>query len=454
MRNRSRRIPDVLHFNYRRNLLTAPWLFLSLHERMLLLNVRRTIELHPGATVNFFDDAECRSALGQHERHGAALAMAFDNETDGRLRSDMCRLAMLRRTGGLYFDTDLGVRGDVRRVLSARTTFAVPETWEEPEDWLDGKRSEERIRTLENLPHWALKSNPRSASQGRMLRSAKLRSAHSHDSKQARPSGCVFFDGPSCILTARKKPVGWHPSRTPGKPASRFNPPGFFQAFMAVAPAHPLIESALDRHVRWYAAMAARDEKEIYRVTHFLEKPNVGTVLLRDAFIDWAHRSALREGRARGLVKHETDGHVSQLFFEAPGSHKSLRGWRLPVGHVRLGLCSYVVADVRSHVVLFLSRISHPKVKGVCSWGGGQRVITRPGVAPVPESRAWRAWSDPERDIRHVHKELADAVALERLGCNALLAVAGSLTLLGLWSRGGLPISKGRSQRGLSATRF
>ena len=105
IRGPSRAIPGVLHFNYRFNLLTTPWMLLSVHERMLLVNVRRTISLHPRMKVQFFSDERCRAALLQHERLGHALAGCFDNETDGRLRSDMCRLAMLRSTGGMYFDT-------------------------------------------------------------------------------------------------------------------------------------------------------------------------------------------------------------------------------------------------------------------------------------------------------------------------------------------------------------
>ena len=93
-------------FNYRRNLLTAAWITLRLDERAMMLNVQRTIALHPATKVKFFDDSQCREALARHERLGNALAGYFDSEPDGRLRSDMCRLAMLR-DGGYYFDTDL-----------------------------------------------------------------------------------------------------------------------------------------------------------------------------------------------------------------------------------------------------------------------------------------------------------------------------------------------------------
>ena len=226
--------------------------------------------------------------------------------------------------------------------------------------------------------------------------------------------------------------------------SSQANPPGFFQAFVAVAPAHPLIEAALERHVRWYASLANNDVKEIFRVTRGLEKPNVGTVLLRDAFLSLAGRGALREARARGLVQHHTNGplggHVSQLFFEAPGSHLSSRRYKLPAGHKRVDMCSFLVADVRSHTVLFLSRIAaHTRhYKATCSWGGGRLVLNRTGYAPVRETRRWRAWSDPDRDIRHLHKELANAIEFERV---LFRGVLGVLCLSGLW---GLRAQSGR----------
>jgi hypothetical protein len=183
------RIPSTLHFNFKINLLAAPWDALSWPLRLMHANVHRTIELHPNATVNFFNDTQCRAALLNH-RLGAALARSFDTEEDGRLRSDMCRLAQLASSGGFYFDTDLGVRGDMRRILDQRTTLAVPE-------------------------------------------------AHQED-----------------------------PSGTSG------NAPGFFQAFLAVSPGHPVIELALERHAAWYAAMARGDEVEVTRVTRGLHRPS------------------------------------------------------------------------------------------------------------------------------------------------------------------------------------
>ena len=59
---------------------------------------------------------------------------------------------------------------------------------------------------------------------------------------------------------------------------------------------------ALRRHLRWYDAKARRDAAEIRRVTRGNTRPNVGTVLLRDAFLEWAGGSALAEAEAGGRV--------------------------------------------------------------------------------------------------------------------------------------------------------
>ena len=210
------------------------------------------------------------------------------------------------------------------------------------------------------------------------------------------------------------------------------NPPGFFQAFIAVARDHPIIDIALHRHVEWYAAKARGDADELYRVTRDQPKPNVGTVLLRDAFLLWAGRRALRKARERGLLRH-ANGHVSQFFKELPDNHPSLRGWLLPIGHRRSELCSYVVADVRSRQVLFLSRVIAPH--GVCSWGGRLRVILlKPGQTPsaasgvvdLTDNRTSPGWSDPATDTRRTHEDLVVAYETEQV----LLRVAPVVVLL------------------------
>mmetsp|Transcript_9265 Transcript_9265/g.20853 ORF Transcript_9265/g.20853 Transcript_9265/m.20853 type:complete len:426 (-) Transcript_9265:119-1396(-) len=324
-------IPSVLLFNYRRNLLATPWDSLRLHERMMLINVRRTIALHPGAAVRYFGDNDCRVALLEHDSLGALLVSYFDHEKDGRLRSDMCRLAMLRQ-GGFYFDNDLGVRGDVRQVLHSQTTFVVPE-----------------------------------------------------------------------IVRGSFDP----------------NPPGFFQAFVAAAPHHPIIEIALRRHVAWYVAKARHDRREIHRVTRGVQKPNVGTVLLRDAFLAWAGESALQMARGHGLVVHP-DGQCSQLFFESPEraqagarpAHiKVLKRYGLPAGFMRSHLCSYVVGDRRSRSVVFMSRITGAAYRP-CSWGGG----VRPPMANPQASQSGLQWSDPPIDVLQVHRSIL--AGMNRIGAS------------------------------------
>lgn len=55
-----------------------------------------------GWPFHFFDDFAC-----EHHLHAFGLAAAFRDETDGRLKSDMCRLAMLYLFGGWYLDSDI-----------------------------------------------------------------------------------------------------------------------------------------------------------------------------------------------------------------------------------------------------------------------------------------------------------------------------------------------------------
>lgn len=281
-------IPDKLIFNYRFNLLTASAGRLSAPERRLADNVRRTISLFSGLSsldVLFYDDKQCRSALLEYsDALGPELAKRFDQEGDGRLRSDMCRLAQLHRHGGYYFDTDIGLRFDLRTLVEPSTTFV------------------------------------------------------------------------TCTTTT----------------AFPQNPAGFFQAFVGAAPRHPLLARALDHHLGWYASKERGDRGEIYRVTHNNHKPNVGTVLLRDAFIAWAGDRALSTASARGIVEHAAPRlrpHTSQLFFEN-------RFHELGVGFERAHLassplCEFVVADRRSRKVPLVSRIYDQNAGVHCLPRGG-----------------------------------------------------------------------------------
>lgn len=275
-------IPSTLIFNYRVNLLAASHRLMSAPERRLANNVRRTIGLFPdipASRVVFFDDAQCRAALLRVSAElGPPLARRFDHERDGRLRSDMCRLAQLHAHGGYYFDTDIALRFDVRTLIEPTTSFV------------------------------------------------------------------------TCTTTT----------------AFPQNPSGFFQAFVGASAGHPLLELALKRHLRWYEAKAAGDRAEIYRVTHNNHQPNVGTVLLRDAFVAWAGGAALEQAGREGLVQHAgaISAHASQLFFEN-------RYYELGVGFEtpRLAsspLCAFVVADRRSRKVPLVSRVYDQNARVPC----------------------------------------------------------------------------------------
>lgn len=119
--NATRLIPEVLIFNGRQNLLSGSFAPRGLGR--YAANVRRTVSIHPGTTTLFLDDKGCADTLLSHREIGAALAQAFRNEADGRLRSDMCRLAQLYRHGGYYFDNDIAPLFDLRRIIDADTTF-------------------------------------------------------------------------------------------------------------------------------------------------------------------------------------------------------------------------------------------------------------------------------------------------------------------------------------------
>lgn len=173
-------IPSTCLFNYRVDLLAN-----RTYDASLTANVLANIRTMQCDRSIFWTDAECAAAFSPARR---ALFLA---EPDGRLRSDFCRLEMLRRYGGTYLDNDL-------------------QLLERP--------------SVEN--------------------GTTLASIH----------------------------------------ASPSDVPGIFQAYLASTPEHPIVVDALRRHVAWYAAVAARDVAEIERVTKSRPKPNVGTVLLLDAY--------------------------------------------------------------------------------------------------------------------------------------------------------------------------
>jgi len=72
-------------------------------------------------TVHFYDDAACDRVI--EEVAPAPLLKRFRVESTGMYKADMCRGAVLKRTGGFYFDLDLKARMDSRKLVANTTTF-------------------------------------------------------------------------------------------------------------------------------------------------------------------------------------------------------------------------------------------------------------------------------------------------------------------------------------------
>mmetsp|Transcript_43879 Transcript_43879/g.80415 ORF Transcript_43879/g.80415 Transcript_43879/m.80415 type:complete len:309 (+) Transcript_43879:64-990(+) len=112
-------IPDKILFNYKENLLVG-----SARSKYpeFQQNLHKTIKLHPHTQVVFYDNGECARAIKRV--HSQELREAFEREETGMFKSDICRLAMLWEHGGYYFDNDMEVLTDVRRILPANISLS------------------------------------------------------------------------------------------------------------------------------------------------------------------------------------------------------------------------------------------------------------------------------------------------------------------------------------------
>jgi hypothetical protein len=120
-------IPNNLVFTFKYNLLKASPSSLSRGDQVLLTNTLHTIHLHPGATVQFLDDDDCRASI---ERVMGPSMIAFYNaESDGRFKGDVCRGAALYELGGLYFDLDTEPRVQLWNSIRPNSTFVVPKEY-------------------------------------------------------------------------------------------------------------------------------------------------------------------------------------------------------------------------------------------------------------------------------------------------------------------------------------
>lgn len=114
-------IPNRVIFTYRINLLTTDGLLLTTHERRLRTNVWKTIRMHPGADVLFYDDARCARLI--RDLMGEAMETHFNAEVRGMYKGDVCRGAALWRHGGYYLDVDMEAVVDVRLYTKPSTTY-------------------------------------------------------------------------------------------------------------------------------------------------------------------------------------------------------------------------------------------------------------------------------------------------------------------------------------------
>lgn len=106
------RIPNKLLLSYKQELL-PPYTSRSIDDYMRNLN--RTLSLHHGIEVLFYDDKDCQQTLARV--HSTALARDFADASTGMHKSAMCRLAMLYEHGGYYVDNDIEMLSDVRGAI-------------------------------------------------------------------------------------------------------------------------------------------------------------------------------------------------------------------------------------------------------------------------------------------------------------------------------------------------
>lgn len=261
--------------------------------------LKRTLELTGLTDARYLDDAGCRALLRELEAEldlRERMARAFDAYKDGRIRSDMCRAAMLYKHGGYYFDDDLVAVRDVTRVLHPQTRFASVTT----------------VRMFGNAP-------------------------------------------------------------------------GLFNAFVAAAPRHPVLEHALRLHTRW-PHMTAAEQRRVTRGVPL--RPNIGTVLLRDAL-----RAHLGDAAAFAAERGGQTVADVQLLREVPLiAEDSYNTTGLCVLCESTHACNFAVADVPSGEIVFKSRGAVRGTNLACPLFCEDAACVAPPRAPPPppRQRLWR----------------------------------------------------------------
>eukprot|EP00440_Ansanella_granifera_P068944 gb/GFBE01074791.1/.p1 GENE.gb/GFBE01074791.1/~~gb/GFBE01074791.1/.p1 ORF type:complete len:494 (+),score=104.50 gb/GFBE01074791.1/:1-1482(+) len=96
--------------------------------RVLRKNLLHTVASFPdirSSNIHFWDDSDCQEGIRGLRIHDAfQLTLDFVEESAEEVKSDLCRLAMLYKFGGYYFDTDVLPVVDMLQHVSSDTTFA------------------------------------------------------------------------------------------------------------------------------------------------------------------------------------------------------------------------------------------------------------------------------------------------------------------------------------------
>lgn len=118
-------IPRVALFNHKINLLHN-----KTYDPVMFENIHRTLKMIAPYKVIFFSDDDCHRLLGEleDEWNMRALQDTYVMLLDGRIKSDMCRLAMLWRYGGFYFDNDIFLLQDLTKNILPATEFVTCKT--------------------------------------------------------------------------------------------------------------------------------------------------------------------------------------------------------------------------------------------------------------------------------------------------------------------------------------
>lgn len=119
-----RAIPAILHFTYKQSLLEARYTDGATRDAQLADNVHHTVLVNKAAhdKTMFWDDEQCRALLATAP-YGDTLLSAFNRESHGMFKGDICRGAALYKYGGWYLDVDLLARQPVAEVARPDTTF-------------------------------------------------------------------------------------------------------------------------------------------------------------------------------------------------------------------------------------------------------------------------------------------------------------------------------------------